>query len=241
MSKPSQEYLSRVEKWILGGLTIQHMNMTFVQKFRARLAYEAYQVWLTDKQIKPSDLMRRIAAREYSMLLKKADEGNEEARQYVDALHIVPGVARTISEISNDVYVLNWLVSRFDTPVQNIEKAKVVDASDWLIREGMKMGNAKAVKSGADIKMQINNNFNEDDDVADKMPHTEINITGDVSIVKSDRVNYTDEEKRKLARKFGLTMNEVQDMIQDENGVWQLPDEAPEEDNTQDVFSETIN
>lgn len=220
MSKPSQEYLTKIEKWIIGGHELKRMNMSLVQKFRARVCYEAYQVWLQDKQIQPGALMRRIAQRDYAELLQRAHTGDEEARLFVEALGIKPDVPRTVSEISNDVYVLNWLIDRFATKTSAIERAKVEDASDWLIREGKKMGDAKAVKSGADLKMQLNNNFNESDDAASQMPNTNINITGDVTIVKSDGVNYTEDEIKKLAHQYGLTVTEVREMIQNEDGVY---------------------
>lgn len=236
MSKPSQNYLDKVERWLLGGVSIRQMVMSADQKFRARLAYEAYQIWLQDKQIKPTDIMRRLAAREYPMLLQRAAEGNAEAQEYVDAMRVRPGVPRTITEISNDVSVFNWLIGRFDTPIENIEKAKVLDASDWLIREGMKMGDSRSVKSGAEIKMQLHNNFQEKEDVTDQMPNTEINITGDVTIIKSDRVSLTPEERRALGRRFGVTDKEYSEMVQQEDGSWQMADEQPEEEQTADIF-----
>ncbi len=238
MSKPSEKFLDKVERWLLGGLTIDKIIMSPDQRFRAMLAYETYQIWLQDKQIRPSEVMRRIAAREYPMLLKKAEDGDVKAQEYVAAMNIRPGVSRTPTEISNDVALLNHIIARFDTPTEAIERAKVQDASDWLIREGMKMGDARSVKSGADLKMQLNNSFQEKEDVAGSMPASDINITGDVSVVKRDRVNYTDEEKKKLARRYGLSERQVIDMIQQSDGSWQMPDEQPEEEPEKDVFAE---
>jgi len=213
------------------------MVMSPDQKFRARLAYEAYQIWLQDKQIRPTDIMRRLASREYPILLDRASSGDEEAKEYVEAMHVRPGVPRTLTEISNDVAVFNWLIGRFDTPTENIEKAKVQDASDWLIREGMKMGDSRAVKSGADIKMQLNNNFQEKEDAAAHMPSTDINITGDVSIIKSDRKSLTPEEERALKRKYGVTEREYTEMVQQEDGTWKMADEEPDKEEEKDVFN----
>ena len=44
-----------------------------------------------------------------------------------------------------------------------------------------------------------------------------IAITQDVSIVKRDRVNYTDEYKKKMARKYGLTAKDMQDIAEEES------------------------
>lgn len=238
MSKPSEKYFDKVERWLLGGITIEKMVLSPDQRFRALLAYEAYQIWIQDKQIRPSDVMRRIAAREYPVLLQRASEGDTKAMEYVVAMNVRPGVPRTPTEISNDVALFNHIIGRFDTPIDNIEKAKVQDASDWLIREGMKMGDPRSVKSGADLKMQLNNNFQEKEDVAGQMPSSEITITTDVSVVKRDRVNYTDEERKKMAKRYGLTDKQVVDMIQNSDGTWQMPDEQPEPEPEKDVFSE---
>ena len=66
----------------------------------------------------------------------------------------------------------------------------------------------------------------------------DIGITDDVSIIKRDRVNYTDEEKRRMARKYGLTDKQVTDLIQSPDGEWQIPDEQPEPEPEKDVFDE---
>lgn len=238
MSLPSKKYFELVERWILGGLSIDQMAMSADRRFRAMLVYEAYQVWLQDKQIRPSDIIRRIAAREYPFFLRKAEEGNEKAAEYVRVLNIRPNVPRSVTEISNDVALLNYLIGRFDTPIDNIERAKVVDASDWLMREGMKMGDARSVKAGADLKMQLYDNFKDKENPADQMPNMEINITGDVTVIKRDRVNYTDEEKAKMGRKYGLTRKQSIELFQQPDGSWQMPDEQPEQEPEKDVFDE---
>lgn len=57
------------------------------------------------------------------------------------------------------------------------------------------------------------------------MAGMDMQITGDVSVIKSDRVNYTEEEKKRLAAKYHLTPTEVRDMIQNEDGVYEAVDE----------------
>ena len=52
-------------------------------------------------------------------------------------------------------------------------------------------------------------------------------ITQDVSIVKHDRINYTDEYKRKMARKYGLTVKDMQ-QIADEESLNATPEKAPD-------------
>ena len=60
-------------------------------------------------------------------------------------------------------------------------------------------------------------NFQEERDATDEMPDmSRIAITQDVSIVKRDRINYTEEEKLRMARKYGLTTKDLQEIEDDE-------------------------
>ena len=238
-SKLSTKFLDKVERWILGGVDIAKMAMSPDQKYRAMVAYEAYQVWLQNHQIKTMELVRNISNRNYPVLLQKAKDGDETAQEMVRVMGVRPDVPRSISNLSNDVSLLNHIIARFDVEQTAIEKAKVQDASDWLIREGMKMGDARAVKSGADIKMTLHGNFSEKLDAESQLPAVEINITGDVSVIKRDRINYTAEEKKRMARRYGLTEKEVVEMIQGTDGTWQMPtDNAEPEQEEPDYFEQ---
>lgn len=236
MGKVSTDFLDRLQRWLLSGIDLNCMAMSPDQRYRAMAVYEAYHVWLSNKQMTPSEVFRRIAARDYPVILEKAKDGNETAQNLVRALRMKPGVPRTPTEISNDIATLNWIIGKFDVDISHIERAKVMDASDWLIREGKKMGDARAVKSGADLKMQVNNNFRQDENPLEQMPSGEINITYDVSVVKSDRVNYTEEDIRRMAKRYGLTQREFLDCVQNEDGVWQVPDAGDGESGEADVF-----
>lgn len=231
MSQPSTTYLRRIEQWLMGGISLERMNMSIVQRYRAKLVYEAYQVWMQDHMIDPTDLLRRIAAREYAISLKQARFGDEKAVQDVQALNIREGVPRSINEISNDVYVLNWMVKRFATSTRDIDKAKVLSSADWLMKTGKAQRNDRAVTSGAKILMDIYQNFNEKENPADEMPSTDINITGDVTIVDSTRTNLSDEERKRLERKYNLTPNEVRELKEQEDGSYAVVDN--EEENEQ--------
>lgn len=231
-----EKYLSTVEKFIFSGCSLRHMNMTEEQKLRTMIVYEAYQIWITDKQIRPMDICRRISARIYSDMLSRAEK-DPVYRDLCAKLGIRPGVPRDYSRLSNDVQTLDHIIGRFNTPTANIEKAKVIDASDWLIEEGMKSGNDRAVKNGADLKMKLNKDFDEQQQGFENLADTDINITADVSVVKPDRKNYTEEEKRALAKQFGLPEKEVEDLILSAGGVYET---APMDDMEEapDIFLE---
>ena len=100
----------------------------------------------------------------------------------------------------------------------------------------MKSGNDRAVKNGADLKMKLHKDFDEQQQGFDNLANTDVNITADVSVVKPDRANYTDEQKREFARKFGLPEKEVEELIRNSDGVYETaPLDAEEE---HDIFRE---
>ena len=84
---------------------------------------------------------------------------------------------------------------------------------------------------------KINNDFKDDEDPQEQMPNTNINITGDVGVVKEGRVSLDDAEREKLRKKYGLTEKELAVQMEEINGVWQEP-EAEEEQ--RDIFDENI-
>ena len=234
--KVSEKYLSLVDKFIFMGTSLKHIAMNEEQKLRTLIAYEAYQVWMTNKQIRPMELCRRISARIYSDMLMRA-EHDPHYKQLCEQLKIVPGKQRDYSRLANDVQTLDHIIGLFNAPTANIEKAKVIDASDWLIEEGMKSGNDRAVKNGADLKMRLFKDFDERQQGFENMANTDINITADVSVVKPDRTNYTEEQKREFAKRFGLPEKEVDDLIRNSEGVYET---APiEVEREHDIFLES--
>lgn len=235
MSQPSSNYLHRVEQWIRGGADLQRINFSTVQRFRARIVYEAYWEWLQDHFIDPSDTLRRLAKREYAMLLHKAKEGNSEAQEYVDALNIREGVPRTPSEISSDVYTLNYIVNTLTVSTRAMDRIKVTASADWLMSHGMKTGNDRSVTSGAKIYMDIYQNFNEKDNPQESMANPNLNVTGDVSIIDNSRSNLSEKERKSLERHYGLTPTEVKELKEQEDGTFAADDDDDVEENKQEM------
>jgi hypothetical protein len=79
---------------------------------------------------------------------------------------------------------------------------------------------------------KLHNDFKDDDDPQEQMPNTNINITGDVGVVKDGRESMSPEEREALRKKYGLTDKELAVQLEEINGVWQEPE--PEHD----VFEE---
>lgn len=236
MSQPTQNYIDKVVRWAYGQIDLQKMNMRPDQRFRARLALECYHKFMENTAVPVRQMVKRIAARDYALLVKNAALGIEDAQEMVATLGITQdpqtGVVSTRSEtnIANDIYVINQLCSRLNVSKQHIQKAMYEDNITWLMGFGRKTGNVSAIKEAQRNLEKINNDFRGDEDPQEQMPNTQINITGDVSVVKEGRQSLSDDERKRLMRKYGLTEKEYAQELEEINGVWQTPDEEEEKD-----------
>lgn len=241
MSALSPNYCNKVERWLLGGVPLENMNMSPDQRFRAHLVSEVYQHWISSPSINPRKMLQNFSARNYAFLLRKAaqdipdDPTVREARELVRVLRITDTTVRSENEISNDVALLNWLTGRLSTSKKHIHKAMFESNIEWMQNFGRETGTWQAVKQANQDLAKINNDFKDDDDPQEQMPNTQINITGDVSIIKSDRQSMSDEERERLRKKYGLTEKEMAQQLEEIDGVWQAPADDEEE---KDFFEE---
>lgn len=230
MSQPSQNYCNKVERWILGGVPLERMNFRPEQRFRAHLVTEVYQHWIATPHIDPRKMLQNFSQRDYAFLLKKAGEGDTEAQELVEALHITPNSTRSANEISNDIYLLNYLVGKLSTSKKHIHRMMYESNIEWMQNFGRKTGTWQAVKQANQDLAKLNNDFKDEENPQDQMPSTNINITGDVSIIKKGRQSLSDEERERLRKKYGLTDKEMSQQLEEINGVWQAPETEEEED-----------
>ena len=229
MAALGSSYLDVLEKWLYNGYTsLNGMKMTPPQKLRTQIVWEAYQVWLQNKQINPLDLCRKVSIRTYAQLQERA-MCDPNVKMFLEQCGVAVGRVRSVNELYNDVKALNHIIATFTAPTADIEKAKVVDASDWLIQHGKKTGDGRDVAKGADIKMRLHKDFDAQTAGYEDLANTDVNITGDVSVVKPDRQNYTDEQKREWMKQYHITEREVTELVQGED--W-------EEVKSGDVFEE---
>ena len=239
MAKIRDSYLTLLDKWLYHGYPIQASQMTEEQKLRTEIVYEVYQIWLQHKQIDPMDITRQVADRKYRQMIEaaKIDPEMKDRCEKLGIRYVCEGtteiVRRGPTAIYNDVVALNHIIGTYTAPVTNIEKAKVVHASDWLIKHGIQTGDGRDVYKGADLKMRLNKEFDEREQGYEDMANADITISDDVSIVRPDRKNYTDEEKRKIAKRYGISEKAVIELIEQDDGSF-----GPEGE--KDIFDENI-
>lgn len=221
MSQITKGTLARIDKWLSCGTSIEMAFQKLDQRYRMQVCSEFYKRWMQNNDIDPRTTCRNIARRDYELFFNQAAQGNKEAQDMVLALHITLDDEgnirpRTVTEINNDVTVCNHLIRFFMTDESPRHKAMYLSSAEWLIRTGKQQNNDRAVDKGMQALANVYGNFQEDKDATDEMPDmSRISITQDVSIVKRDRVNYTDEYKAKMARKYGLTAKDMQDIEED--------------------------
>lgn len=235
MSQPSQNYCTNVEKWILCGVPLEKIITRPDQQLRALLVTEVYEHWVATPTIEPRKMLQNFARRKYAFLLRCAAEGDPEAKKIVEALNITETSVRSQNEISNDVYLLNFLVGKLSTSKRHIHKLMFESNIEWMQNFGRETGTWQAVKQANQDLAKINNDFKDDEDPQEQMPNTNINITGDVSIIKSDRRSLDDTEREKLRKKYGLTAAEEREMREAVEAEYV---EVKDEDDEKDIFVE---
>lgn len=221
MSGVTQNTLARIDKWLSCGTSIETAFPRLEQRYRMELCSEFYKRWIKNNDIDPRKTCSNIARRDYEMFFNNAAQGKKDAQAMVLALKITLNdegniCPRTITELNNDVLVCNHLIRFFQTDESPRHRAMYIGSAEWLIRTGKQQNNDRAVAKGMEALAKVYKDFDEERDATDEMPDmSRIAITQDVSIVKRDRINYTDEEKQRMARKYGLTTKDLQE-IEDE-------------------------
>ena len=235
MSQITEGTRARIDKWLSLGTPINSVFHKLDQRYRMQVCSEFYKRWVQNKDIDPRTTCRNIARRDYELFFNQAAQGNKEAQDMVLALRITLDdegniKPRTVTELNNDVSVCNYLIRFFTTDESPRHKAMYLSSAEWLIRTGKQQNNDRAVDKGMQALANVYKNFDEERDATDEMPDmSRIAITQDVSIVKRDRVNYTDEYKAKMARKYGLTRKDLQDMEEEASlNDMAKPDEEPD-------------
>ena len=234
MSQLSPGYVDKVVSWTTSGLPIEKMHMSLDQKFRAQMCLECYRVFMNNAGTSIRTIVKNVAARDYKQMMDLADMGNDAAREMVQALGIrrdpETGAISLRSEtnISNDIWLVNQLLARLNTSKKYIHMAMVEANVEWLSEYGRQTGTWQAVKEANQEMFKLHNDFKDDDDPQEQMPNTNINITGDVGVVKEGRESMSPEEREALRKKYGLTDKELAVQMEEINGVWQEPE--PEHD-----------
>lgn len=200
----SSKYLEKVEIHFRDNIPLQHLNMTEEGKKRLLICKEIYMRFVDNPAI--------------------------NTRQHIHSKY----PDRSISEISNDIQVLNHILGFMNQSVRNIEKFKVNYMSDKMMRIGDSQGDCDALAKAATIKIKIHQ-LDQSDSEADEYENVAampIAITSDVSVVKPDQANISDERKKELFEKYGAKPAEIIELLETSQGEYEFAhkDEKSEPD-----------
>jgi hypothetical protein len=243
MSQPSKNYLDKIVRWACGGIELQRMNMRPDQRFRAALVMNAYRLVLQNPTSPVRTIVRNIAQRDYELMLRNAEMGDQDAKDIVEAVGIRRDpqtghiLERRETEIANDIYCVNQLVGRLNVSQNHLDKLLYQTNVRWLSTFGQQTGNVSAIKEAQRGLEVMNNGFKDEDNPADAMrPGAERNITGDISIIKPDRTNYSDEVMRKFAKQIGAKWEDVQEFMESEDGTMVPVNDGDEDEEEEDTL-----
>ena len=247
MSQPSQGYIDKITRWAQGGIELGKLNLRPDQRFRALLVMNAYRLMIENPTASPRKVVQNLAARDYALILSNAEMGSEQDKETVEALGIRRDpktgaiTPRRDTEIANDIYCVNLLVGRLNVSQNHLDKLLYQSNTRWLSKFGQQTGNVSAIREAQRNLEKMNNDWNDDANPADALkPGVERNITGDISVIKPDRTNYTDEELRAFAKKIGAKMEDVQEFVEGQDGVYVAADDDDEDngENTAEMREE---
>jgi len=236
MSQPSQNYIDKITRWAQGGVELSRMNLRPDQRFRALLVMNAYRLMIENPTAQPRKVVQNLAARDYALIVANAEMGIAEDVELMQVLGIrrdpQTGAvsARRDTEIANDIYCVNALVGRLNVSQNHLDKLLYQANTRWLSKFGQQTGNVSAIREAQRNLEKMNNDWKEDANPADALkPGAERNITGDISIIKPDRENYTDDELRQFAKKIGAKFEDVQEFVEGQDGMM-VPADSEEGD-----------
>lgn len=245
MSQPSQNYIDKITRWAQGGVELSRMNLRPDQRFRALLVMNAYRLMIENPTAQPRKVVQNLAARDYALIVANAEMGIAEDVELMQVLGIrrdpQTGAvsARRDTEIANDIYCVNALVGRLNVSQNHLDKLLYQANTRWLSKFGQQTGNVSAIREAQRNLEKMNNDWKEDANPADALkPGAERNITGDISIIKPDRENYTDDELRQFAKKIGAKFEDVQEFVEGQDGMM-VPADSEGEEETTDLTDET--
>lgn len=214
----AQKFYDLLRKHFETGVPWQNMNFTDDQKRRIEVCLDAYKRF--------------------------------EADPFMDlSLYIKNKWGRTYSELKNDLKVVEYISSFYAQGQRNISTMKVRHAANIMMRNGADTGNMKAVNDGATLLLKLDRLDQPEtpEELGDELIRMPLVVTSDVKKKFPTKTSHETEEMKKIRKTWGVKIDQWQDMIENEDGVYipeadenglQMEDDADtEEETNQDSFT----
>jgi hypothetical protein len=201
-SNIAQRFYDLLRKHFETGVPWQNMAFTDEQKKRVEVCLDAY------KRFEEDPFMN--------------------LRQY-----IINRWKRTYSQLGGDLKVIDFISSFYAKGQRNISSMKVRHAADLMMRNGADTGDMKAVYNGASLLTKIDRLDQPEtpEELCDELIRMPVVITSDVKKKFPNKTGHDSEEMRRLRKKYGVKLDQWQEMVEDDDGVYVIEGQnGPEED-----------
>ena len=125
----------------------------------------------------------------------------------------------------HDLKVVEYISSFYAQGQRNISTMKVRHAANIMMRNGADTGNMKAVNDGATLLFKLDRLDQPEtpEDLGDELIRMPVVITSDVKKKFPNKTSHDTEEMKKIRKRWGVKIDQWQDMVEDEDGVY-IPD-----------------
>lgn len=190
-SEIAQRFYDLLRKHFETGVPWQNMAFTDEQKKRVEVCLDAY------KRFEEDPFMN--------------------LRQY-----IINRWKRTYSQLGGDLKVIDFISSFFAKGQRNISLMKVRYSADLLMRNGADTGDMKSVYNGASLltKVERLDQPETPEELGDELIRMPVVITSDVKKKFPNKTGHDSEEMRRLRKKYGVKLDQWQEMVEDDDGVY---------------------
>lgn len=152
--------------------------------------------------------------------------------------YIINRWKRTYSQLGGDLKVIDFISSFYAKGQRNISSMKVRHAADLMMRNGADTGDMKAVYNGASLLTKIDRLDQPEtpEELGDELIRMPVVITSDVKKKFPNKTGHDSDEMRRLRKKYGVKLDQWQEMVEDDDGVYvsegqNAPDEEYDEVN----------
>lgn len=193
MSELSQE----LQQWSLlhfeKGVPICDINVRKENKDRLARVSHVYWLWKKNPFINVYELLRQLAKGKY------ADAASETHAAQKDKM------------------LFDFVVDHVSPPSRALQTAKVRAVADKLMMNGMQTDNGKDMAEGAKIAMKLDRLDQPEDTAQDfsKVAFLPSVVVTDVHEVDESKQAIPDDESRRIAAKYGATIDEKRIMIEE--------------------------
>lgn len=197
MAQISNAVLEKYCQFFLSEIPMERINLSERDKLRLRVVREAYQVYMGNKMMST----QRLRA------------------------HIQNIWGRTDSEVTNDLNVLNYIISRYDRINKDVIRQRSIAVVERAIDIAADKGNEEALIKGGIALYKVGEcGILDPEDPNEHNRRTlEIVITDDFTKTETGRKggyrHYDEDEVMRIQRQFGGS-GKIKDLVEEEPGIY---------------------